>query len=128
MRAHTIHSTSSRTLLHTSTLRPYSASPPSSPSSSSTPANTSRVQDLVFKTVSEMLQIQDSPDEVRSKITLGSRLKADLGLDVFKTYQLLDKLEQEITELDISVEDADKAQTLEDIVTLVSKSSRHHSQ
>ncbi|KAF9934924.1 hypothetical protein BGZ75_007642 [Mortierella antarctica] len=72
-----------------------------------------------------MLQIQDSPDDVRARITLGSRLKADLGLDVFKTYQLLDKLEQEIAEIDISVEDADKAQTLEDIVTLVAKSRDH---
>ncbi|KAF9277358.1 hypothetical protein BGZ68_009366 [Mortierella alpina] len=115
-RASTINSAPCWTLLHTSTLRHYSSSSSSS---------SSEVQDLVFKTVSEMLQIQDKPGEIRSKITPGSRLKADLGLDVFKTYQLLDKLEQEIAGIDISVEDADKAQTLEDIVTLVSKSREH---
>ncbi|KAG0209941.1 hypothetical protein BGX28_009812 [Mortierella sp. GBA30] len=87
-------------------------------SSSSSDAD---IQDLVFKTVSELMQIQDKPDEIKARITLSSRLKADLGLDIFKTYQLLDKLEQDIGEVDISVEDADKAQTLQDIVALVTR-------
>ncbi|KAG0303000.1 hypothetical protein BGZ98_007062 [Dissophora globulifera] len=63
------------------------------------------------------MAIKEPADQAR--ITLKSHMLNDLGMDVFKKYQLLDKLERELESIDIAVQDADKAQTLEDIVTIV---------
>ncbi|KAF9112402.1 hypothetical protein BGX27_003444 [Mortierella sp. AM989] len=79
------------------------------------PAN---VEELVIDTVAELLQIKEPAD--RERITLKTHMKSDLGMDIFKTYQLLDRLEREVNSIEISVEDADKAETLEDIASLVS--------
>ncbi|KAG0265905.1 hypothetical protein BG011_003830 [Mortierella polycephala] len=94
--------------------RQYSSSAPSSSSSDT--------QDLVIKTLADLMQLKDDAD--KEKITLKSHLKDDLGLDIFKTYQLLDKVEQEIESIDISIDEADKATTVQDIVDLISKARR----
>ncbi|KAF9919000.1 hypothetical protein BX616_003250 [Lobosporangium transversale] len=89
------------------------SSPPRSPP---TPEATT-LHDLVFTTVAEVMQINELAD--RAQINLQSSLKLDLGMDVFKTYQLLDELEKKIESLDVPVEAVDKAQTLQDIVDLI---------
>ncbi|KAI1297773.1 hypothetical protein EDD11_006979 [Mortierella claussenii] len=87
--------------------------------SSAASGQDAQVQELVFTTVAELMQIKEPADKAR--IGLTSQLKSDLGMDIFKTYQLLDQLEQRMENLDISIEEADKAQTLQDIVDLVSR-------
>ncbi|KAF9191926.1 hypothetical protein BGZ51_006484 [Haplosporangium sp. Z 767] len=94
--------------------RQYSSSAPSSGSSDT--------QDLVFKTLADLMQLKDDAD--KEKITLKSRLQDDLGLDIFKTYQLLDKIEQEIESIDISIDEADKATTVQDIIDLISNARK----
>ncbi|KAF9434423.1 hypothetical protein BGZ76_008034 [Entomortierella beljakovae] len=79
--------------------------------------NSDNVQKLVFSTVAELMGIKEPADIER--ITLKSQMKSDLGMDIFKTYQLIDKVERHFNSIDIPVESADKAQTLEDIVNLV---------
>ncbi|KAG0294618.1 hypothetical protein BGZ96_000812 [Linnemannia gamsii] len=64
-------------------------------------------------------------DELKARITLTAHLKNDLGMDIFKTYQLLDRIEQESGgNIDISVEQADKVQTIQDIVDLVTDAQK----
>ncbi|KAF8935298.1 hypothetical protein EDD21DRAFT_370434 [Dissophora ornata] len=93
-----------------SSIRAYSSSPTSS---------SSDIQGLVIKTVAELMQINEPAD--REKITLKSHMKSDLGMDIFKTYQLLDRIERELESIDIPIEAVDKAETLEDIADIINK-------
>ncbi|KAF9167792.1 hypothetical protein BGX21_000674 [Mortierella sp. AD011] len=81
--------------------------------------NQENVQELVFDTVAKLMQINESED--KGRLTLQTHMESDLGMDVFKKYQLFDRIEREIGVVDISIEAADKAQTLGDIVDLVYK-------
>ncbi|KAG0305420.1 hypothetical protein BGZ97_001117 [Linnemannia gamsii] len=64
-------------------------------------------------------------DELKARITLKAHLKNDLGIDIFRTYQLLDRIEQELGgNIDIPVEQADNVLTLQDIVDLVSNAQK----
>ncbi|KAG0004777.1 hypothetical protein BGZ79_008125 [Entomortierella chlamydospora] len=86
---------------------------------SSSTVNQENVQGLVFDTVAKLMQINESED--KGRLTLQTHMESDLGMDVFKKYQLFDRIEREIGVVDISVEAADKAQTLGDVVDLVYK-------
>ncbi|KAF8974914.1 hypothetical protein BGZ46_009598 [Entomortierella lignicola] len=77
------------------------------------------VQELVINTTADLMQIKEPADKER--ITLKTHMKSDLGMDIFKTYQLLDKIEREFDSIDIPIEAVDNAQTLGDIVDLVCK-------
>ncbi|KAF9358525.1 hypothetical protein BGX26_001532 [Mortierella sp. AD094] len=81
--------------------------------------NQENVQELVFNTVAKLMQFKESEDKER--LTLQTQMKSDLGMDVFKKYQLFDRIEREIGFVNIPVEAADKAQTLGDVVDLVCK-------
>ncbi|KAG0069550.1 hypothetical protein BGZ89_002615 [Linnemannia elongata] len=112
---------------------------PSSSSSSyrqytSSSSHSSEIQDLVLKSTEQLLQpppdhtpapTQQVLDELKARITPTAHLKNDLGMDIFKTYQLLDRIEQELGgNIDIPVEQADKVQTLQDVVDLVSNAQK----
>jgi len=83
------------------------------------------VQDLVFNAVYNMLgRPAPSADEDHSNaLTLDTHLIEDLKMDVFKMYQIMDKVERDLHPqwtIDIPVEEADKVRTLRDIVELIS--------
>ncbi|KAF9098761.1 hypothetical protein BGX23_005336 [Mortierella sp. AD031] len=107
--------------------RQYTSSSSFSPSSS--------IQDLVLNTTAQLLQTpttadepaptQETLDALKARITPTSNLKNDLGIDIFKTYQLLDKIEQDLGgAVDIPVEQADKVHTIQDIIDLVSNAQK----
>ncbi|KAF9912671.1 hypothetical protein EC991_009407 [Linnemannia zychae] len=93
-----------------------------------------KIQDLVFKTTEQLLQpppdhqpapTQEILDALKARITLTANLKNDLGMDIFKTYQLFDKIEQELGgAVDIPVEQVDKVTTIQDVVDLVSSAHK----
>ncbi|KAF9155984.1 hypothetical protein BG015_007780 [Linnemannia schmuckeri] len=103
-------------------------------SSSSSSHSPSKIQDLVLKSTEQLLQpppdytpapTQQVLDELKARITPAAHLKKDLGMDIFKTYQLLDHIEQKLGgDIDIPVDQADKVQTLQDIVDLVTNTQK----
>ncbi|KAF9547281.1 hypothetical protein EC957_008630 [Mortierella hygrophila] len=100
----------------------------------SSTSHSSKIQELVLKSTEQLLQpspdhtpapTQQVLDELKARITLTAHLKNDLGMDIFKTYQLLDRIEQGLGgDIDIPVEQADKVQTLQDVVDLVSNAQK----
>ncbi|KAF8942226.1 hypothetical protein BGZ47_006691 [Haplosporangium gracile] len=94
----------------------------------------SKIQDLVLKSAEQLLQpppdytpapTQQVLDELKARITPTAHLKNDLGMDIFKTYQLLDQIEQKLGgDIDIPIDQADKVKTLQDIVDLVTNSQK----
>ncbi|KAK3844401.1 MAG: hypothetical protein J3R72DRAFT_77955 [Linnemannia gamsii] len=106
----------------------------SSSSRQYTSSSSSKIQDLVLKTAEQLLQpppnfqpapSQETLDALKAKITLTANLKNDLGMDIFKTYQLLDNIEQELGgAVDIPVEQVDKVLTIQDIVDLISSAQK----
>ncbi|KAG0043565.1 hypothetical protein BGZ83_011267 [Gryganskiella cystojenkinii] len=89
------------------------------------------VQELVFSTVYGLLdRAPPAADEDQtSALTLDTHLINDLKMDVFKMYQVMDKVERDLSsqwQVDIAIEEADKVRTLRDIVQLISSKIRKH--
>ncbi|GJJ76319.1 hypothetical protein EMPS_08678 [Entomortierella parvispora] len=83
------------------------------------------VQDLVFNAVYDLLErpAPSSDEDQSNALTLDTHLIQDLKMDVFKMYQIMDKVERDLQPqwtIDIPVEEADKVRTLRDIVQLIS--------
>ncbi|KAF9934514.1 hypothetical protein FBU30_001655 [Linnemannia zychae] len=104
--------------------RQYTSSPPPS----------SKLQEMVLNLTEQLLQpppdFQPAPtqevlDALKAKIVPSAHLRNDLNMDIFKTYQLLDKIEQELGgTVDIPVEQAERVHTIQDIINLVSESQK----